>query len=95
MESTGKLHELKPQYVEFVPDPLERGILYVSLPYRVAIHLCACGCGVQTVTPLDPKTGWSLKAVGNEISLYPSIGNQQICGSHYWIKDSKIEWLPN
>ncbi|WP_181956102.1 MULTISPECIES: DUF6527 family protein [Dyadobacter] len=58
----------------------------------VAIHLCACGCGNEVVTPLSPAD-WQLKYDGAVISLIPSIGNWNFpCQSHYWITNNKIKW---
>jgi hypothetical protein len=80
---------LRLQEVEFVPKPLEEGILYHSATYGSAIHLCACGCGNKTVTPLG-ENGWTLTPGP---TLRPSIGNLKICGSHYYVTDGRIDWL--
>jgi hypothetical protein len=86
-----RIDRLTPQFVEFIPEKLEQGVLYVSLKYEVAIHLCACGCGIQTVTPLG-TSGWTFFYDG-KASLHPSIGNQQFpCGSHYWIEADTVRW---
>lgn len=86
--------ELEPKYIETMPeaDAMVDGVLYVSMKYELAIHLCACGCGVQTVTPFhDGTSGWTLTNNDNKITLRPSIGNQQFpCKSHYWITDNQI-----
>ena len=51
------------------------GILYVSMEYATATHLCACGCGLTVVTPISP-TDWQISYNGRTVSLYPSIGNR-------------------
>jgi hypothetical protein len=80
------------KFVEFMPDIIEDGILYISLDYGTVIHNCACGCGGAVNTPLSP-TGWNMSYNGEEVSLNPSVGNWSFnCKSHYWIKDGKIEW---
>lgn len=83
------------QYVRNIPRITEHGILYISNEFELAIHLCACGCGIETVTPFN-KGEWSLsKNENNEVSLRPSIGNfngEKPYHAHYWIKDSKIKW---
>lgn len=86
------------RFVEFIPDELEDGILYISLKYCTAIHKCVCGCGNEVVTPISP-TDWQLTFDGKTISLYPSIGNWNFkCKSHYWITNNKIrfarKWEP-
>lgn len=80
--------EIIPEYVHFVPEKKQERILYISKEYRTAIHLCLCGCGNLTVTPItgDAAGGWDLIEEDGKVSLYPSIGNQKICGAHYWIK---------
>jgi len=78
------------RFVEFIPDELEDGILYISLKYCTAIHKCVCGCGNEVVTPISP-TDWLLSFDGKTISLYPSIGNWNFkCRSHYWITNNEI-----
>lgn len=82
---------LQHKFVEFIPDRIEDGILYISIQYCTAIHKCVCGCGNEVVTPLSP-TDWKLTFDGKTVSLYPSIGNWNFdCQSHYWIKKSKVE----
>lgn len=88
-----EIKNLIPQFVEYVPEQLDENILYVSMKYRTAIHLCVCGCCQKVVTPLGIND-WTLKYDGR-ISLSPSIGNWSFnCHSHYWIKKNKIKWAP-
>lgn len=73
------------RFIEFVPDNIQEGVLYISMEYCSAIHLCVCGCGNKVVTPFSP-TDWKLTFDGKSISLHPSIGNWNFdCQSHYWI----------
>jgi hypothetical protein len=79
------------KFVEFIPEELEEGIAYISIPYKTVIHLCVCGCGNKVVTPLSPND-WELTFNGTGISLYPSIGNWSFpCKTHYFITKNKIE----
>ena len=79
-------------YVEYIPEKLEPGVLYISRKYRTASHLCCCGCGLKVVTPLNPAK-WQLTDHGQTVSLYPSIGNWSFpCRSHYWIRSNRIRW---
>jgi len=89
------ISELIPAFVETMPDTLEPGVLYISLKYEVAIHLCACGwCGQKTVTPFDARYGWVLTQKDSLVTLSPSIGNFQMpCRSHYWIRDNQVVWV--
>lgn len=84
--------ELRPEFVEYVPDKLEAGVLYVTVKYATAVHLCCCGCDHEVVTPFSP-TDWKLIFDGETVSLRPSIGNWSFpCRSHYWIRRNVIEW---
>lgn len=90
-----KVAVLKHQFVTSVPENPEQGVLYVSLPYRTAIHKCCCGCGHEVVTPFSP-TDWKVTFDGVTVSLCPSIGNWSLpCRSHYWIESGKIQWAEN
>lgn len=87
-----RLREIRHEFVEFVPAELAEGVVYVSLEYGTASHLCCCGCGNKVVTPLSP-TDWRMIFDGESVSLDPSIGNWSFdCQSHYWIVRGKIRW---
>lgn len=80
------------RFVEEIPDALDEGILYISIPYSTVVHLCLCGCGAETVTPLAP-TEWRMIYDGETISLAPSLGNWSSgCQSHYWISKNTVRW---
>jgi hypothetical protein len=86
------METFKNAFVQSIPEQLVPGVLYVSMERSVAIHLCACGCGNEVVTPLSP-VDWQLQYDGEVISLSPSIGNWNFkCQSHYWIVDNRIKW---
>jgi hypothetical protein len=79
-------------FVDMVPPELDEGKLYISVRYRTASHLCACGCGNKVVTPIKPPK-WHIYFDGASVSLWPSIGSWQLpCRSHYWIDDGKVCW---
>ena len=87
-----KTSSLTYQSVEFIPERLSPGVLYVSHKYNTATHLCCCGCGEEIVTPIMP-TEWQLTLNGNRPTLNPSVGNWSLpCRSHYWIKNGQVEW---
>jgi len=80
------------RFVEKIPDQIEEGVIYVSIPFETVIHRCCCGCGSEVITPLSP-TDWSLTFNGESISLEPSVGNWSFeCKSHYWITENKVIW---
>ncbi|KTF18621.1 MULTISPECIES: DUF6527 family protein [Pseudoalteromonas] len=83
---------LRHKFVEFMPDDISPGILYVSMNYGTAIHKCCCGCGEEVVTPFSP-TDWKITFDGDNVSLSPSIGNWSFkCQSHYFIRNGRVDW---
>jgi hypothetical protein len=88
-----RLTFLIPEFVQYMPERLVEGVLYISRQFEVAIHLCACGCGEKTVTPFG-GWGWKLTVHEDDVTLNPSIGNYQFaCRSHYWIENNQVRWL--
>ena len=82
------------EFVEYIPEHLKEGTIYISIPFATAVHKCCCGCGREVVTPLSP-IGWKLTFDGETISLDPSIGNWSFpCQSHYWIRQDRVQWAP-
>ena len=80
------------QLVEFIPQKLDEGVLYVSMTYATASHRCFCGCGKKVVTPISP-TDWQLIFDGDTLSLDPSIGNWSYpCRSHYVLHANRVRW---
>lgn len=87
-----RLNHIRHEAVEFVPERLEKGVLYVSRRYRTASHLCCCGCGLEVVTPLNDAK-WRVSNRRGAVWLRPSIGNWSFpCQSHYWIEGGRIRW---
>lgn len=81
---------LEHQFVRQLPDLLQAGVLYISMEYATAAHLCCCGCGEEVVTPFTP-TDWKMIFDGETVSLSPSIGNWNFaCRSHYFIRSGRI-----
>lgn len=83
---------LKHEFVDFIPNGLKEGVIYISIGFTTVAHNCCCGCGREVVTPLSP-TDWKLIFDGQSVSLDPSIGNWSFpCQSHYWIRRNKVRW---
>jgi len=88
MRQTDFLHQI----VDFIPEQLKEGVIYVSYRYRTAVHKCACGCGEEVVTPIGPAD-WSIQIENDTATLYPSIGNWSFaCQSHYFIRKGRVIW---
>lgn len=86
-----RLTHVAPTFVTSFPDELESGMLYVSIQFSTAAHLCACGCEREVITPLSPSQ-WVLTFDGS-VSIWPSVGNWALpCQSHYIIDHGMIRW---
>lgn len=82
--------QLEHRFVQYIPDELEPGVIYISMEFATAAHACCCGCSEQVITPFTP-TDWKLTFDGDSVSLWPSIGNWNFrCRSHYIIRRSRI-----
>ena len=87
-----KIERYTHKFVEFIPDVLEPGFLYVSTTYSTAAHLCMCGCGYEVASPISAEQ-WSFTFDGRSVSLTPSIGNWSFeCESHYWLDRGRVDW---
>lgn len=81
---------LEHHFVEHAPQPLVPGVLYISMEFATAMHLCCCGCSREVVTPFSP-TDWKLIFDGETVSLTPSVGNWNFpCRSHYIIRRNRV-----
>lgn len=90
---TIKQVEIIPVFVEYIPEEMEEGKIYISKEFETAVHNCLCGCKNLTVTPFG-KDGWKLSEKNGNITLSPSIGNYQFpCKSHYIITNNKANFV--
>ena len=87
--------------MEFLPDNsmLDHGIMYFSAKYQVAKHICVCGCGEVSATPMVEQFGQEKhdKNAWIIIDKYPltidaSFHHRFNCRSHYSIKKGYIVW---
>ncbi|WP_020475856.1 DUF6527 family protein [Zavarzinella formosa] len=89
-----RCQRLEHRFVQYVPETLEVGVLYISLEFCTASHLCCCGCGEEVVTPLS-LVAWWMTFDGESVSLWPSIGNWTLkCRSHYVIDHGNVLTAP-
>lgn len=83
---------IKHNFVDVIPEMIPENEIFISMEHNTCIHLCACGCGHEVVTPLSPRD-WKISYDGESVSLSPSIGNWNFkCQSHYWIKNGVVVW---
>lgn len=81
---------------KFIPETLylagEEGSLWG------AALLCPCGCGERIEINLlkQARPCWTVHMSSNGVvSLTPSIWRQRGCGSHFFLRNGRIEWCPN
>lgn len=85
-------HTIDFEFVEYIPELLEEGIIYIAPQFGAVMHLCCDGCGARVSTPLHPGQ-WTLTFDGETISLSPSVGNWELPSkSHYIIRRNRIVW---
>ena len=83
---------LEHRFVDFIPEQLDEGILYVSIEYTTVAHLCCCGCRQEVSITISP-TDWRLIFDGKTVSLEPSIGSWSLpCQSHYFVTRNRVAW---
>lgn len=95
----GKIEKYSTQFVHYMPQVKEPGILYISHAGQLAIHLCACGCGAQVVCRLavnglkesDKIWGYKYHDDDGSSTLNGSI-LQRSCKSHYHIERGLVRW---
>jgi hypothetical protein len=92
-----RLNELELVHVEYAPEELEYGKLYVSKRFHTSLHRCPCGCGEEVVLPINltpgSDRGWDYTDDG---TFTPSVGNQNYaCRSHYYITECRVIWHPD
>ena len=80
------------RFVDRIPEALDEGVLYLALDRGTMLHLCACGCRSEVVTPLG-RTDWRMGFDGEAVTVEPSIGNWSLpCRSHYLIRGGAVRW---
>ena len=81
------------EFVQYMPEELEEGVLYIAPHFECALHKCMCGCGEIVCTPLS-KNQWNWKFDGISASISTSVGNYSFqCKSHYFLSDGIVRWV--
>ena len=95
---TRRSPRLRYEHVEDFPDSLKPATLYVAgqEPHLwAAALLCPCGCGEVIHLNLleDASPSWTLRHHGDGyVTLMPSVWRTKGCRSHFFIRNSRIEW---
>ena len=84
------IQSIEVEYVAEFPEKLERGKLYIHERYPIALHLCACGCGIELANSLFI---WRMLIENDDsITLTPTLRNPA-CKSQYSIIKNQIIWI--
>ena len=87
---TIKKIEITPIFVDdYIPTDLKQNFIYISRRYKTSVHLCLCGCGNISVTPLN-KDGWNLIEFNDKITFTPSILNTNCPNKYHYIITNNI-----
>jgi hypothetical protein len=81
------------EFVDSTPAQLLPATIYVSIKYRLIVHLCLCGCGEKVTLNLAPDA-WNFTFDGKTLSIHDSVLNIGMpCQSHYIVEQSRVHWL--
>ena len=83
--------------VDEAPDHVTENTVYLEIRdgHQKWLHFKCPKCGDHLQMPLAGRERWqiSIDFLGR-ISVYPSIWELNTCGAHFFIRRSKIEWVP-
>jgi len=82
---------ITPVHVGFIPDKYDmiQDEIYISNEYKTVVHLCLCGCGNLSVTPLN-KDGWNMIEKDGKVSFTPSILNNNCPNRYHYIITNNV-----
>jgi hypothetical protein len=91
-------HIVHVESMQDVPKKL-KGMLYIVGKPRPkwAIMACPCRCGERIDINLmeSRQPSWRLTSDDVKVSLHPSLWMpNEKCGSHFWIRQNRIDWVP-
>ena len=73
------VNQVRPQFVDFIPEAPRSGRDLYLKRYSTASHLCCCGCGLRSRYAIDPRAGPDregrhcfVASVGWELGVFPA-----------------------
>lgn len=86
------------EFVEDTPDRISENTIFVvqdgNFPELLAFE-CPCGCRARIILNLlpdaSPKWSFYISEQG-KIDIYPSIWRKVGCKSHFFVRESNIDW---
>ncbi len=88
----------KTEYKEELPEVMEDRTIYLigqpDNPWLVTLKCpCGCNCIIHLNLLEDAEPCWSFKLTAKKrINISPSVRRTMGCGSHFFVRGSKIEW---
>ncbi|MNR13656.1 hypothetical protein D3C85_1300750 [compost metagenome] len=90
--------KFKIEFVEDTPDRISENTIFVVQDGNFPEHLafeCPCGCRARIILNLlpdaSPKWSYIIDEKG-KIDIYPSIWRKVGCKSHFFVRESNIDW---
>ena len=83
---------------EALPERVEQRTVYIVREDgfdEQATLLCPCGCGavLHMNLLLDDRPCWRVtRNFDSTVTLYPSVRRTKGCGSHFWLRNGRIQW---
>lgn len=76
---------------------VEDGKIYFATKDGRVVFNCPCGCKQYVILPVtkNEQPNWEALIARNmksTITLMPSVHQVGGCGSHYFIRDGKVQW---
>lgn len=84
---------------DLLPTSLKKRILYVVEEdgfQEQAAMICPCGCGKILHMNLlsDERPCWKVTVhTDGSATLHPSVWRKKDCGSHFWFRNGKVQWV--
>lgn len=90
--------KFKIEHVEDIPDRISENTIFIvqdgNFPELLSFE-CPCGCKAKIILNLlpdaSPKWSYIIDEQG-KIDIYPSISRKIGCKSHFFVRESDIDW---
>src|SRR5579863_4571822 len=80
-----------------LPNRLKESVYIVGkFKPKWVVLACPCGCGDRIDVNLmeNRQPFWRLSMEDGQVTLHPSLWMpKEKCGSHFWIRKNRIEWV--
>lgn len=83
-----------------VPDDLDQSVFYIagtsSLP-KWAVFICPCERPHRVTLSLQSshRPHWRVRIRSGRVTVWPSVDVRDWRRCHYWIRDGRVQWVPD